>query len=599
VHECGGQTIGLIGQEMTTRTKGLLALIVVATIAIGALVMWRGAAERVPTVERDPLRGGVLTASLRTEPRTFNRYAGRDAASDLIAHLMHARLVRINQVTHASEPWLAESVDSTPDGLTHTLKLRTDVLFSDGVPFTSADVLFAFDAAYDAATGSPVGESLKIGGRPISASAPDAATVVLKFPSSYGPGLRILDNLPILPRHRLEPALKAGTLATAWGVTTPPSELVGLGPFVLDQYEPGQRLVFSRNPHYWRKDASGERLPLLDRLVLELIPDQNTEVLRLQAGTLDLIQSEVRPEDYRQLRRSESEGRLRLFDLGVGLDPSFLWFNLNPDAKQNDPRRAWLQSTELRRAISLAVDRQTFADTVFLGAGVPVFGPVTPGNPDWVSAAVLPHRADPQRARTILVGLGLQDRNADGLLDGPSGQTARFSLLTQKGNTARERGAVVIQEDLRRIGLQVDVVTLDPGSLVDRLMRGDYDAMYYGTLASDTDPAVNLDFWLSSGPFHAWHPQQRVPATDWERRIDELMQRQVAALDPAERKRLFDQVQQIFAEQLPALYFVAPRMYIAMSARVLNATPALLRPHVLWNSDTLAVRSPQASRRES
>ena len=124
--------------------------------------------------------------------------------------------------------------------------------------------------------------------------------MVVKFPSTFGPGIRLLDNLPILPRHKLEAALTAGTLAKMWDVSTPPAEMVGLGPFVLETYQPGQRLVFVRNPRYWRTDAQGKRLPALDRLTLEIVPDQNAEVLALQTGQIDFGQTRGAP---RRLRR--------------------------------------------------------------------------------------------------------------------------------------------------------------------------------------------------------------------------------------------------------------------------------------------------------
>ena len=111
--------------------------------------------------------------------------------------------------------------------------------------------------------------------------------------------------LPILPRHKLESALKSGTLAQEWGTATPPAEIVGTGPFLLREYQPGQRLVFERNPRYWRKAANGDSLPYIDRLVLELVPDQNAELLRLQSGATDLTHSELRSDDYIPVRRAE------------------------------------------------------------------------------------------------------------------------------------------------------------------------------------------------------------------------------------------------------------------------------------------------------
>lgn len=578
-----------MGDILSELRKYLIALSVIAILGAAGVAVWQPWAPSA-TVEPGAstvTTGGSLTASVRSEPRSFNRYVAPDPTSDLVSLLTHGKLVRINKETQAWEPWLAEEVAASPDGMTYTLTLREDVTFSDGTPLTSADVLFSFRAVYDPDTGSALADALRVDGAPLEVTAPDAHTVVVRFPAAFGPGPRLLDNLPILPAHLLEPALTAGEFRSAWSLTTPPSELAGLGPFVLADYVAGQRLVFARNPHYWRRDASGGALPYLDRLVLEIVPEQNAEILRLESGDVDLIASEIRAEDYVAAKRAADDGRLRLVDLGVGLDPSLLWFNLDPDSKANDPRRAWLQSRELRQAISAAVDRESFADTVFLGAGAPVFGPVTPANRQWFSSSVPTDRFDPARARALLRQAGLDDRDNDGSLEDASGAAVRFSLLTQKGHTGRERGAAVLQQDLGDLGIQVDIVALEPGALFDRYSRADYDAMYFGMLASDTDPAVNLDFWLSSGAFHVWHPGQDTPSTEWERRIDNLMLRQVATVDHAERRRLFDEVQTIFASELPAIYFVAPRVFVAMSSRVANATPVVLRPQVLWDAERL------------
>ena len=581
-----------MGDALTRTAKYLVSLSILSILVVAGVGLRPTgsvpAGSDPPVAAGSAAAGGTLVATVRTEPRSFNRFVAPDTTSELVCLLTHAKLVRIDKATQAWEPWLASEVIPSPDGRRYTLPLREGVTFSDGTPFTSADVLFSLRAVYDPVTGSPLGDALRVGGEPLRMDAPDAHTVVVEFPMTFGPGVRLLDNLPILPSHLLEPALEAGTLRDAWGLTTDPSEMAGLGPFVLGDYVPGQRMVFTRNPRYWRRDTEGRQLPYLDRLVLEVVPEQNVEMLRLEAGEVDLIASEIRAEDYVAARRASEQGRLQLVDLGVGLDPSLLWFNLDPAAKADDPRRPWLQSRELRLAISAGVDRQRFADTVFLGAGAPVFGPVTEANREWYSPDVPRDRFDPDRARSLLASIGLHDRDGDGLLEDGRGAPARFSLLTQKGHTGRERGASVLQENLRGLGIVVDVVTLDPGALFERFARSDYDAMYFGMLASDTDPAVNLDFWLSAGSFHVWHPGQAAPATEWERRIDELMLAQVATVDPAERRRLFREVQIIFAREMPAIYFVAPRIFVAMSPRVLNAEPVVLRPQVLWNAERLA-----------
>jgi len=578
-----------MANELSGRKLAAAALLAAAVIAVFAL--WgRQRLEAPAPGQAGDARPAELVATVRSEPRSFNRLVARDRTSHLVSLLTQARLVRIDLETQELEPALAERWASSADGLEYTLTLRRDVRFSDGTPMTAADVLFSAEALYDERVASPLAEPLKPGGQPLAFSAPDDHTVVVRFAVPFGPGLRILDNLPILPKHRLEAALRDGKFRDAWGVATPTTQLAGLGPFVLESYRPGERMVFTRNPQYWRTGPRGERLPLLDRLVVSIVPDQNAEILRLQSGQADLTSSEVRPDDLAAVRRAADEGRLVVSDLGVGLDPDCLWFNLRPAFATANPGRDWLQRRELRRAVSVAVDRAAFADTVFLGTAVPVGGPVTPGNRAWFDPAIALPAHDPAQARRLLGEMGLRDANGDGVLETPGGGQVRFTLLTQKGNTLRERGAVFIQEELRKVGLDVAVVTLEPPAVIDRIMKGDYDAIYFGPQITDTDPAANLDFWLSSGAFHLWNPAQDEPATTWERQIDDLMRAQLAARDPAERRRLFGDVQRIFADEAPAIYFVAPRMHVAMSPRVAGARPALLQPPILWNADQLAVR---------
>ena len=586
-----GQLVGLEGQKLTASPRPHVTALLVAALAAAFAACGRPAGD---SAGAPPPKIRALVSSIRAEPRGFNRYTGRDAVTETITHLTQAKLVRINRRTQELEPWLAESWTTSPDGRVYTLNLRQGLTFSDGTPFTSADVLFAFRAIYSDKFPSPIGESVRVGGKPLQVSAPGPAQVVVTFPAPFGPGLRLLDNLPILPRHKLERALDEGRFEQAWDAATPVSDIVGLGPFVVAEYQAGQRLVFARNPRYWRKDEKGEPLPALDRLTLEIVPDQNAELLRLQAGQIDFTQAEIRPEDYASLKGAAAAGRIQLIDLGVGLDADAFWINLRP--RKEIARRPWLLRTELRRAISHAVDRHAFANTVLLGAGVPVYGPITPGNTRWYAPDLPKFEHDPQAAKGLLAALGLADRNGDGVLEDGAGARAAFTILTMKGNSVLERGATFVRDELRKVGLAAEVAPLEVGALIDRIERGEYEAVFFRFLTTDLDPALNMDLWMSSGASHLWNPSQRTPATDWERQIDQLMARQVTTTDQAGRKALFDEAQRVFAEQLPVLQFAAPRIYLALSSRVENASPALLRPAILWDPDRLTVRqAPGAS----
>jgi len=564
--------------------RRLAALALACAVAAGAA----GCRRTPPADERAaPARGGELVASLRSEPEHYNRYFSPRAATEIVALLTHARLVHIDRVEDTVEPALAESWDESPDGTGITFRLRRGVHFSDGHPFTADDVVFSFAVAYEA-PGSVIGPGLMVAGKRLEASAPDPHTVVVRFPAPFAPGARILEGLPILPRHRLETAFRDKTIDKAWTPGRPLSELAGLGPFVLAEHVAGQRLVFTRNPHYWKTAEDGTPLPLLDRLRVEIVPDQNAEALRMEAGDTDLMANgNIRPDDHARFRRLAGQGRLRLVDGGVGLDPDLLWFNLTPQADKD--RRPWLRRKEFRQALSYAADRQAIADTVYLGAAVPIHGPVTPRNETWYSAGVPAYPYDPARARQLLDGIGLADRNGDGMLEDASGASVRFSVLVQQAVTTRERAVAMLQDHFRRVGVGLDVVPVDVPGLQAAVGSRKYDSAFHGFQASATDPAMQLDFWLSSGGMHIWNPAQPSPATEWEKRIDTLMAEQVTTLDLEARQRIFTEVQRVFGEALPAIYFVAPRVTLALSPRVANARPAPQIPEILWSADTLAV----------
>jgi peptide/nickel transport system substrate-binding protein len=571
----------------------LVGVIVTAVILVAAYAYWRSAAPPRGGAAREdapPSRGGQIVVTIRAEPRSFNRIVARDQTTLIIDAITQGRLVRINRATFELEPWLAERWESSADGKTHTLHLRPGLQWSDGTPLTSADVLFSIDAIFDPKSNSVLSDTLSIDGKPIRATAPDPQTVVLTYPSPSGPGVRLLDTLTILPKHKLEAALKAGTMASAWNSRTAPADLAGTGPFVLREYQPGQRLIYERNPHYWRKGPDGGPLPYADRLVLEVVPEQNAELLRLQSGAADILNGEIRPEDYVSVRRAQEQGQVRLIELGVSTDADALWFCLKPEAKRKDPRFAFVQKPEFRQAISHAVDREAFAETVFLGAAVPIWGPITPGNQPWFWPDVPRYPHDAARARELLKNIGLEDRNGNGVVEDAAGTEARFTVITQQGLGYYERGTAVLRDEAAKVGIALDVAPLEFGAMIERLLACNYDAIYMRPLVTDLDPAGNLDFWLSSGDAHLWNMGQKTPATEWEKRIDSIMLEQASTIDPQRRRALLNDAQRVLAENLPVLYFAAPRMYGAHSARLAGVVPSVMRPNILWSADTLSVR---------
>jgi peptide/nickel transport system substrate-binding protein len=581
--------------------RTLLTLLLIGAIAGTAWFLWRdlqgppprsGGGPGSGTTSVAPTRGGRLVVTARAEPRSFNRLVAQQYMTEAFSQLTLAKLVRVNRTTRELEPWLAERWEAGADGRTFTLTLRQGVTWSDGVAFSADDVLFTAQAVYDARVHSVLAGSLQVNGQPLAFEAVDPRTVRITYPAPFGPGLRLLDNFWVLPKHKLAAALEAGTMAQAWSAATPPGDLVSLGPFLLRSYEPGQRLVFGRNDRYWRRAADGAALPYLDEVVMEVVPDQGVELVRLQAGQSDMMQQPLRAEDLSALKPQVDAGTAQLVELGVSTDPDAFFLNLREGYWTKDPRRGWITKTALRQAISHAVDREAFAESVFLGAGVPLWGPVTPGNTDWFSPNVPRYPYSQDQAKTLLASIGLTNRDGDAWLEDEAGNDARFSVLTSRGNQVMEREAAFVRDALQQVGVALDIVPLEANTLVDRMLKGNFEAILFGYNQTDLDPALNRDFWLSSGAAHLWNMAQASPATAWEREIDDLIGQQAATTDAAERRRLFAEVQRVFGEQVPALYFVAPRLYMGVSTRTHNLAPSVLRPQLLWAADSIAMRVP-------
>jgi peptide/nickel transport system substrate-binding protein len=523
-------------------------------------------------------------ASIRSEPRSFNSYAARDATTELVSLLTQTSLVKVNRVTDRVEPELAESWERL-DARSYRLRLRKDLRFSDGQPFSSDDVTFSFRALYDERAGTVLGDVVTVGHQPLQVHAEDAHTVVVTFPAPFAPGLRLLDAVPILPRHRLEAALDEGRFAAAWGPSTPPSELAGLGPFVIDSVSPGEWITLRRNPHHLAAAPEAEgQAP--ERIVLRIVSDQDAEQLLLASGELDLTASELRPSDYGTMARQADERGLLVHEVGVGLDGDLLWLNLATAPGRANAR--WRQHRAFRQAIAKTIDRRAFADTVYLGAAVPSCGLVSPGNRAWYVAPP-PCERDLAEARRLLATLDLADADGDGMLDQPGVGPACLTLLTQAGNTSLERGAVFVRDSLRTVGIRVDVVPLSVGALIERITKGDYEAAYFRLLTTDSDPAMNLDYWLSSGSAHVWYPSQASPATEWERRVDALMGEVAASPVEARRREAFGEVQAILAGEQPAFVFAYPRVWVATSRRVAGGAIAVRRPYLLWRPLAIAL----------
>ncbi len=543
-------------------------------------------------------RGGNLVVAVPSDPASFNRMCARSLANATIADLLSGDLVHIDRATFELEPALAADWKSEQDGRAYFIRLRRGLKFSDGSPMTAEDVIFSFQALQNPKSQAIQAGQVMIDDRPVTVSKVDAYAVRVTFPRTVGMGLRAFDSVPILPKARLQKAYDEGTFSSAWGPGVAPSDVVGMGPFRLREYQRGVKVVLERNPYYWKKDRSGETLPYLDSITILIVPDKNSEALRFQSGELHMA-SPLNAENYALLRRDTSRTFLKVQDLGPGLAMDFLWFNLNfgnsPSGKPwVDPEKlAVFDRAEFRQAISRALDREGMIRTILLGLGSPQYGPVSSGNKVWFDPSVARTEYNPARARELLDTAGIRDSDGDGLREfGAARRPMEISLSTARGNVAREKMAQIIKDDLRKIGIVVDIQLLLPNELVARFLNTfEYDGVLFGLTPTDVAPDLQTDLWYSSGQNHFWQPGQPKPQRPWEAEMDALTSQLVRSIDPAARLKFFQNLQRIWARELPAISTIAPNILVGWNARVGNLRPSILAPHLLWNCDELTMDS--------
>jgi peptide/nickel transport system substrate-binding protein len=317
--------------------------------------------------------------------------------------------------------------------------------------------------------------------------------------------------------------------------------------------------------------------------------------MRFEAGETDMV-SRHSSENYALLRKEQSRSGWQLSDLGPSLEYNFLLFNLNPiDAgKMNEIARkqAWFRDLKFRQAVSAAVDRDSIVRLVYGARGTALWGNVGPGNKLWMNQSIPHPQRSMEAARQLLKSAGFFWNDSGQLLDS-SGKPVEFTIVTSSSNTQRMKMATLIQDDLSHLGIQVHVVPLDFRAMLDRVFQSfDYEAAIMGLGGGDPDPNPEMNVWLSNGATHLWHLNETQPATDWEREIDTLMQQQMVTLDYGKRKKLYDRVQQIIAENVPFVFLATPDVLVGAKSQIGNFHPAVLDHYTLWNADQLYLRAP-------
>lgn len=496
-----------------------------------------GDAESV-FLKSSPVYGDRILFGSIGEASNLIPYLTSDSASHEVADLLYVAPLRYNKDLQP-EPWAAESYSIEDQGRLMRFTLRKGILWEDGRELTAEDVAFTYRIVTDPATGSPYAEDFL---RIKEFRVLDRYRFEARYEQFFARAVSSWMS-PILPRHILE-----GQNIRHTPFARKP---VGAGPYRLKSWEPGSRITLTASPTYF----AGR--PCISEAVYRIIPDGATMFMETRAGRLDVM--DLSPLQYlRQTSGPRWEEQFRKYRYLASVYV-FLGFNLE---------HPFFKDVRVRRAISQAINRDDIVKGVLLGQGVPAFGPYKPGS--WVYHPTLkPVAQNSAAASALLAEAGFRDTDGDGLLD-RDGKPLAFTILTNQGNEQRILTATVIQSQLREVGIDVRIRTVEWAAFIREFVnKGRFDAVILGwTIPQDPDI------------FQIWHSSQAhdggLNFTRYKNpELDRLLEEARSTPDQTARAPLYARIQEILAADQPYCFLFVPYALPVVQRRFMGIKPAL------------------------
>lgn len=442
-------------------------------------------------------------------------------------------------------PRLAESWEFSEDRKTLTFHLRDDVRWSDGVPVTAEDVRFSWKAqthpevAWEASYFKDFIADVEV---------VDPHTVRFHYTRIYPAQLLHANEGMILPKH-------------VWG-QIPFSEwrqsarffrenMVTDGPYQLASWKPGEEIVLVANEDYYE-----EGLPRIGKVVFRIVPDQTALMTQLLSGAVDFV-SGISPEDAERVAATPNLELVDYWSIGYIF---IAWNNDNP----------LFSSVRVRQALTLAIDRFEMIETLWGEHAQLTTSPIVPAV--WAhNDAIEPWPYDPKRARRLLAEAGWRDRDGDGVLENTDGRPFRFEILVHSGNRERRNAAIMAQQQLAEIGIEMRPRLLDFTAFVVEVNQGTFDACITG-MSMGTD--LDLQYFF--------HSKQMDGGLNYARysnpQVDELLEQANRQRRPEQMKPYLDEIQRLLHHDQPITFLWNSKRLTAINKRIRGAEPNILSP---------------------
>lgn len=571
----------------------LLVLIFILPLSACSLTQFRTQAAQVPRL--------VVTST--SDPKTFNYITSDESSSNEILALMYEGLLSTNGVTGELEPALAESWEISPDQKRIIYTLREGLKWSDGEPLTADDVVFTYnDIIFNEQIPTSTADIFRVGDEGIFPTVRklDDRRVEFVAPEPFAPLLRFAGGA-FLPKHALEASVKdidsegKPLFLSTWGTDVNPKQVVCSGPYQLRSYQPSERVVLERNPHYWQKDAQGNQQPYIDQFVFQLVASDDVALMQFRAGGIDI--ENVTPDSFALVKREENRGNFTIYNGGAALSSQYISFNLNVGTRNGKPlvdpiKSRWFNSLDFRKAIAHAIDRPTMINNIYKGLGVPQHSPIYIQSPYYLppEKGLPTYEYDLAEAKQLLLGAGFKYNAANQLVDA-DGNAVRFTLLTNAGNKIREAMGTQIKSDLSQIGIQVDFQPIAFNTLVGKMSDSlDWDVILLGFSGAGVEPDGGRNVWSPNGRLHVFNqspgagqqPIEGRQVADWEAEIGRLYVKGGQELDDDKRKEIYAEAQKLAQAYIPLIFLVNPLSLSAVSNQIQGVQYSALGG-ALWN----------------
>ncbi len=522
--------------------KCLFPLLVLLGVVIALWGCSRPQAERSTAPARSrsgPAYGDILVEGSIGDASNLIPLLASDSASHNISNMVFNGLVKYDKDVNVVGD-LAESWDITKNGLVITFHLRKGVRWHDGAPFTAEDVLYTYKVTIDPKTPTAYAEDfLKVK----KAEVVDPYTFRVTYGKPYAPALTSW-GAAILPKHLL-----AGRDITRSPLKRHP---IGTGPYRFKEWVTGQKIVLESNPDYF------EGRPYIDGQIVRIIPDMATMFLELRSRGIDSMN--LTPLQF--TRQTENGYFFKNFNKYRYLSFSYIYlgFNLtNPLFKDK----------RVRQAIAYAIDKEDIIKGVLLGLGKPATGPFKPGT--WpYNPNVRQYPYDSAKAKALLAEAGWRDVNGDGILE-KDGRPFTFEIVINQGEEVRRKSAEIIQQRLSQVGMRVKIRTVEWSAFLKEFINSrKFEATILGwTIPMDPDL---YDVWHSSKT----GPEQLNFISYANAEVDRLLEDGRSTFSQKERKRIYDRIQEILAEEQPYVFLYVPDALPIFNARIRGIEPAPL-----------------------